>query len=231
MSERVLLVEDEALVRDLVALNLKAAGYAVVVAATWQEGLSALMDGGVDLMIVDVMLPDGDGMDLLRRARAAGFSAPVMVLTARGETTAKVRGFDTGADDYVTKPFNVIELMARVRALLRRAGVATAASPRHVFGQGQYWIHLDSGLAMTSEGECVVSDKELRLLRLLISNEGRVLSRADMLEAAWGMDAFPTDRTVDNFILRLRRLFELDPEQPERILTARGRGYMYRRGP
>jgi len=126
-----------------------------------------------------------------------------------------------------------------VRALLRRAAGASpeassssfakAEPPRYVFGRGAYWVRFDSGLAGTNEGEVTLSDKELRLLEQLVKQENRVLSRADLLEEVWGMDAFPTERTIDNFVLRLRRLFEPDPENPVYLLTVRGRGYLFRR--
>jgi DNA-binding response OmpR family regulator len=233
-KERVLVIEDEPLVRDLVALNLGHAGYDVSTAGNYAEGYAALVGGRFDLAIVDVMLPGGDGMALTKAARTAGVKCPVLMLTARGETTAKVRGLDSGADDYVTKPFDVPELLARVRALIRRAGAtaptaSTVQDARFVFAK--YWIRFDTGQALTNEGEVTLSEKELRLMEQLVRHEDRVLSRADLLEEVWGMDAFPTDRTIDNFILRLRRLFEPDPESPVHLVTVRGRGYMFRRSP
>lgn len=224
---RILVVEDEPLVRDLVALNLRHAGFDVSTAATWPEGLAAITRTPFELALVDVMLPGGDGMELVAKARAAGVACPVLMLTARGETAAKVRGLDSGADDYMTKPFDVPELLARVRALLRRAGRRPATAPRFVWGP--YWIRFDTGQAQTNEGEVTLSEKELRLMEQLVTHENRVLSRADLLEEVWGMDAFPTDRTIDNFVLRLRRLFEPDPENPVHLVTVRGRGYMFRR--
>jgi two-component system alkaline phosphatase synthesis response regulator PhoP len=235
MTARILVVEDEPLVRDLLAFNLQHAGYAVETAVSFADGLmKALQRDRFDLAIVDLMLPGGDGMDIVRRAREAGIRVPVLLLTARSESTTKVRGLDVGADDYVTKPFDVPELLARVRALLRRSAdersdAKSADIPlRFAFGAG-YWVRFDSGLAWTNEGEVALSEKELRLLEQLVRSENRVLSRADLLEEVWGMDAFPTERTIDNFILRLRRLFEPDPENPVHLLTVRGRGYMFRR--
>ena len=231
-GQKILVVEDEPLVRDLMALNLGHAGYDVSTAATFAEGWAALAGGMYDLAILDVMLPGGDGMVLTKKARDAGISCPILLLTARSETTAKVRGLDVGADDYVTKPFDVPELLARVRALLRRKGpqltAPTAAELRFTFAA--YWIRFDTGQALTNEGEVTLSDKELRLMEQLVRHEDRVLSRADLLEEVWGMDAFPTDRTIDNFILRLRRLFEPDAENPVHLVTVRGRGYMFRAG-
>lgn len=233
----VVVVEDDALVRSLLVLNLRAAGHEVVAAGTFAEGDAVLAAGGWALAVLDVMLPGGDGFDLLRRARARGASQPVLMLTARTEIAARVRALDDGADDYLAKPFDVDELLARVRALLRRGGalvggVAAAPTPStDLFTLGPYRARLDTGEADTREGRVILTEKELRVLALFARSEDQPLSRADILEDAWGMDAFPTDRTVDNFILRLRRLFEPDPEHPAHFVTLRGRGYLFRRTP
>ena len=228
MAERVLVVEDEALVRELVALNLRHAGFIVETAADFDTGLAKITAGGWDLAVLDVMFPGGDGFLLTHKARQAGVRCPILMLTARADTPSKVRGLDSGADDSLTKPFDVPELLARARALLRRAaGKSGEARPR--FELGSFWVRFDTGQAMTNEGELSLSDKELKLVELFASNENRALSRADILEEVWGMDAFPTDRTVDNFVLRLRKLFEPDPENPVHFVTLRGRGYLFRR--
>jgi DNA-binding response OmpR family regulator len=229
MAERVLVIEDEALVRDLVMLNVKHAGFEVSGADTFQSGLAALLQPGVDLAIVDVMLPGGEGFALVRQARDEGVKCPILMLTARAEVSSKVRGLDCGADDYLTKPFDVAELLARVRSLLRRSSGHVASTPKQL-DVGRFWVRFDTGLALTNEGEVTLSDKELRLMELFTRNEDKVLSRADMLEEVWGMDAFPTDRTVDNFVMRLRRLFEPNSEEPVHFVTVRGRGYLFRRG-
>jgi DNA-binding response OmpR family regulator len=232
MPDTVLIVEDEKLVRELVSLNLKHAGFEVRQATNYPEGLAALTaQPAPALAIVDVMFPGGDGFLLTRTARDRGVRCPILMLTARGDTTSKVRGLDCGADDYLTKPFDVPELLARIRALLRRATGTPDLIGRPRFELGRFWIRFDTGQALTNEGELSLSDKELKLMELFVSNENRGLSRTDILEAVWGMDAFPTDRTVDNFVLRLRRLFEEDPEQPQHLVTLRGRGYLFRRKP
>ena len=233
-----LVVEDDALVRNLVLLNLRAKGHQAEGAATFAEGDSRLAAGGWDLAVLDVMLPGGDGFELVRRARGRGQGLPLLMLTARGEVAARVRALDAGADDYLPKPFDVEELLARVRALLRRARASGAGSPapaasgepsEPVLAMGTFRARLDTGEAHTREGPVVLTERELRVLHLFARNEEQVLSRADILEEAWGMDASPTDRTVDNFVLRLRRLFEDDPEHPARFVTLRGRGYLFRR--
>lgn len=233
---RVVVVEDDALVRSLLVLNLRSAGHDVVAAGSFAAGDAALATGDWALAVLDVMLPGGDGFDLLRRARARGATQPVLMLTARTEVAARVRALDDGADDYLAKPFDVDELLARVRALLRRIGApngaaASAPPPSDLLTLGPYRARLDTGEADTREGRVVLTEKELRVLALFARAEDQPLSRADILEDAWGMDAFPTDRTVDNFILRLRRLFEPDPEHPVHFVTLRGRGYLFRRTP
>jgi len=228
MGERLLVIEDEALVRDLVVLNLKHAGYDTVAAADYASGLDAIKQSGIDLAIVDVMLPGGEGFQLVRTARDEGVRCPIMMLTSRSETQSKVRGLDCGADDYLTKPFDVSELLARIRSLLRRSTGQVAGAPK-TLELGNLWVRFDTARAMTNEGEITLSDKELKLMELFARQEDHVLSRADILEEVWGMDAFPTDRTIDNFIVRLRRLFEVDPEHPARFITVRGRGYLFKR--
>jgi two-component system alkaline phosphatase synthesis response regulator PhoP len=228
-TARILLIEDEPLVRDLVVLNLAHAGYEVSSATDFSSGLEGLLGTPWDVAVIDVMLPGGDGFGLVARARGQGLKAPILMLTARGDTPSKVRGLDSGADDYLTKPFDVPELIARVRALLRRAnpGASPPSVPRLDFDR--YWVRFDTGQAFTNEGEVTLSPKELRLVELFTRNEDRALSRADILEEVWGMDAFPTDRTVDNFVLRLRKLFEPKAEEPKHFITVRGRGYLFRK--
>ncbi|MBL8950436.1 MAG: response regulator transcription factor [Myxococcaceae bacterium] len=232
MPDTVLIVEDEKLVRELVSLNVKHAGYAVRAATNFAEGLQGFTaEPAPVLAIVDVMFPGGDGFLLTRTARDQGVRCPILMLTARSDTTSKVRGLDCGADDYLTKPFDVPELLARIRALLRRATGTPELIGKPRFELGRLWIRFDTGQALTNEGELSLSDKELKLMELFVTNENRALTRTDILEAVWGMDAFPTDRTVDNFVLRLRKLFEADPEAPKHLITLRGRGYLFRRKP
>jgi DNA-binding response OmpR family regulator len=229
-KETVLIVEDEKLVRELVSLNVRHAGFEVKLATNFAEGLLGLTaEPGPTLAIVDVMFPGGDGFLLTRTARDRGVGCPILMLTARGDTTSKVRGLDCGADDYLTKPFDVPELLARIRALLRRKSGTPELIGRPRFELGKFWIRFDTGQALTNEGELSLSDKELKLMELFVANENRALSRTDILEAVWGMDQFPTDRTVDNFVMRLRKLFEKDPEEPVHLVTLRGRGYLFRR--
>jgi two-component system, OmpR family, alkaline phosphatase synthesis response regulator PhoP len=230
LGKKILVIEDELLVQKLVVLNLVHEGFEVEAANNFDGGLKQLTSGAFSLALVDVMLPGGDGFVLTSRARDAGIQCPILMLTARSDTSSKVRGFACGADDYLTKPFDVPELMARVNALLRRANGGHTLAIRKV-ALGQHWVRFDTGEASTNDGLLCLSEKELKLMELFVANENRALSRTDMLEEVWGMDAFPTDRTIDNFILRLRKLFEPNPEQPQFFLTLRGRGYLFRKSP
>jgi two-component system, OmpR family, alkaline phosphatase synthesis response regulator PhoP len=151
-----------------------------------------------------------------------------LVLSARNAVRDKVVGFESGGDDYLTKPFDVLELLARVKALLRRSQVVVEQKPAEL-AIGAYTLRLDTGQAKTTEGDVILSDKELLLMRTFMTYENRVLSRAELLEEVWGMDRFPSDRTIDNFLVRLRKLFEENPEEPVHFLTIRGRGYLFRR--
>ncbi|HET9863812.1 MAG TPA: response regulator transcription factor, partial [Steroidobacteraceae bacterium] len=170
MADRIAIVEDERLVRELVAVNLRHAGYDIVTAENFEQGRELLGGRDYQLAILDVMLPGGDGFALTRFARDQGINVPILMLTARSDTSSKVRGLDAGADDYLPKPFDVNELLARVRALLRRAsGRAPSAPPRLAFAN--YWVRFDTGQALTNEGEVSLSDKELRLMEVFSANE------------------------------------------------------------
>ncbi len=226
MAERVVVIEDEPLVRDLVVFNLKHVGYEVTSAGTFAAGLEALKTRP-DLAIIDVMFPGGDGFTLTREARDQQLKFPILLLTARSDRQSKVRGFDCGADDYVTKPFDIPELLARVRALLRR-GKGQSAPAAAKLSLGKFWVRFDTGRALTQDGELSLSDKELKLLTYFSHNEDKVLSRSDILEEVWGAEA-TGDRTVDGAVSRLRALFEIDAEAPTFFITVRGRGYLFKR--
>ncbi len=227
MAERILLVEDEPLVADMVKLNLEHAGFEVEHLANGAAAIQRLGTGSFDLVVLDVMLPGADGFAVARRARALGVSAPILMLTARGETSAKVTGLDAGADDYLVKPFAMPELLARVRALLRRHAAPRGVLASRELRLGPYSANLDTRTATTNEGRVNLTDTEAALLAYFVQNEGALLTRADILENVWGMDRAPTARTVDNYVLRLRKLFEPDPEEPRHFVTVRGAGYRF----
>ncbi len=230
MAERILLVEDEALVADMVRMNLEHAGFRVDAVSNGTDGLQRLKSQAYDLVLLDVMLPGLSGFEVARKARETGVATPILMLTARGETQAKVAGLDAGADDYLTKPFATAELLARVRALIRRHTQPRGVPSSRELRFGVYAVNFDTREATTNEGRVTLTERECALLEYLAGREGELLPRAEILENVWGMDRFPTARTVDNYVLRLRKLFEPDPEEPIYLQTVRGRGYRFVRG-
>lgn len=223
--QSILIVEDDAALVLALSDRLTREGFAVEVADEGFSGMERVASAEHDLVILDVMLPGKDGFEIAAEARRRGVKTPILMLTARGEVTDKVVGLDVGADDYLTKPFEFMELMARIRALLRRAerGADRPAIDRVEFGD----VVVDFRSAeATRGGEPVqLSAKELELLRYLALYPGTVHSRDELLDYVWGYDAMPTTRTVDVHIARLRHKLEADPSAPEFILTVRGLGY------
>lgn len=231
MSAQVLLVEDEKLVADMVRLNLQHAGFVVTHVGDGEAALERVAVDCPAVVVLDVMLPGLDGMEVARRLRAAGQPCAILMLTARGEVPARVAGLEAGADDYLTKPFAMAELVARVRALARR-GTPTRPEPVARRGGdvvvGGWSVSLENREAVRPGSERqVLTETEAALLALFLAHPGQVLSRADILESAWGMDRSPTERSVDNYVMRLRRMFEADVSRPEHFLTLRGTGYRY----
>jgi len=221
---RILIVDDEPeMVRGLED-NLRFEGYQTVAAGDGKRGLALALSEAPDLILLDVMMPGMSGWDLCRELRQRGFDTPVIMLTARGEEVDRVLGLELGADDYVTKPFSLRELMARIRAVLRRPG------PRQKFEEfafGDARVHLRARQAFKGGHEVRLTRKEFDLLRYLIEHPGEVITRDRLLDEVWGYERFPTTRTVDTHILRLRQKFESDPERPVHILTAHGQGYRF----
>ena len=223
---RVLLVEDEAGLRLTLTDRLVSEGYAVETAADGEAGLSQAASGGYDLIVLDVMLPRMNGFDVCREARRRGVDAPILMLTARGQVIDKVVGLKLGADDYLTKPFEMPELMARLEALLRRRPSAPApGGDSYRFGE----IVVDFRRAeVTRAGEIVeVSAREFKLLRHFIAHRGATVSRDELLTEVWGYDEMPLTRTVDVHVAGLRQKIEANPKSPEFLLTVHGLGYKF----
>ncbi|MES2306157.1 MAG: response regulator transcription factor [Gemmatimonadota bacterium] len=225
MTRRVLVVEDNAAIAEGIRMNLAVEGYVVEVAATGERGLSQARRWDPHLVILDLMLPAMDGYTVLRTLREEGREVPVLILSARGAETDRVRGFRLGADDYVVKPFSLPELLARVAAMLRRAtpGEPVALRNRWTFGE----VVVDSSTReVTRDGDVVLlRPKEFDLLVALLKREGRAAARAELLDEVWRYEADVMSRTVDVHILELRRKLERDPAAPEHILTIRKTGY------
>jgi len=227
MRGNVLFVEDEEALRMTVGDRLRKEGYAVDCAANGEEGFEKATLLPFDLIILDVMLPKKSGLVVCQEIRGAGLITPILILTARGQTSDKVNGLKIGADDYVTKPFNMQELMARVEALLRRAPIRPAAQAVvSEFGS----IHVDLlGTEATRDGKAVnLSAREFQLLRYFIEHRGATLSRDELLKQVWGYSTNMYTRTVDVHVASLRQKLEDDPKQPQFILTVQGLGYKFK---
>ncbi|MEM1179690.1 MAG: response regulator transcription factor [Acidobacteriota bacterium] len=221
MKSRILVVEDEVNLAAGIVENLDAEGYEAEAAADGVSGLERILAGQFDLVILDVMLPGLDGFSICRRAREAGDETPVLFLTARGDARDRITGLEAGGDDYLPKPFHLRELLLRVQAILRRGRVAES-----VIEFGRNRIDFRTYTATAWDGrEHELTFKEAMILRCLSTRPGEVVTREDILDEVWGTEAFPSTRTIDNFILRLRKRFEPDPERPVHFHTIRGVGY------
>jgi len=220
----ILIVDDEPeMVRGL-SDNLRFEGYRTLAAANGEDGLRLALQEVPDLILLDAMMPRMSGWDVCRQLRQRGVDVPVIMLTARGEEVDRVLGLELGADDYVTKPFSLRELLARVRAVLRRPG------PRQKFEEfafGDVRVHLRGRQVFRAGQEVRLTRKEFDLLRYLVEHRGEVLTRERLLDEVWGYERFPTTRTVDAHVLRLRQKLEPDPDHLTYILTVHGQGYKF----
>jgi DNA-binding response OmpR family regulator len=230
---KILVVDDEEPIVDAISYNLKKEGLIVETASDADECISRFFSGSPDLVILDVMLPSGNGLDLCRRLHRHNAALPVLLLTARAAEADCLRGFDAGADDYVVKPFSMRELMARVHSLLRRSSSQIAAEP--AIEPENETLHIDNMEIRADRREVVkngtavaLSRKEFDLLNLLTTNRGRVFDRQTLLSRVWGEDCYVDDRTVDVHIRWLREKLELIPAKPEMLLTVRGIGYKFK---
>jgi DNA-binding response OmpR family regulator len=222
----VLIVEDNRNLATGLRNNLEIEGYAVVVATDGAEALAAVHERTPALVILDLMLPgDADGYRVLRTLREEGYAMPVIILTARGEEAEKVRGFRLGADDYVTKPFGLMELLARVAAHLRRSAEPHAADPGERFMFGDVCVNPGTRTVKRAGELVALRPKELDLLLALLQHNGRVVSRTELLREVWGYETSVVSRTVDTHIAELRRKLEPDPTEPRHLLTVRKTGY------
>jgi two-component system alkaline phosphatase synthesis response regulator PhoP len=226
MSHRILLVEDEPGLLMTLSDRLRGEGHQVDEAEDGMEGLEKALTGAYDLVILDVMLPRKNGFDVCRALRESGKTMPILMLTARGQVMDKVMGLQLGADDYLTKPFDMMELVARVGALLRRAE-PRVASDTDSFEFGNVRVDFRRGEATRAGKRVTLSAREFQLVRYLIDRRGEIVSREQLLQDVWGYNALPETRTVDVHMAWLRRKLEDNPRCPEYFLTVRGMGYKF----
>jgi two-component system alkaline phosphatase synthesis response regulator PhoP len=225
-GERIVIVEDEAHLAEVISDNLELEGWSVDIVTDGGKALAAIREGRPDLVLLDVMLPNMDGFTICEALRSEGNRVPILFLTARSGADDRVRGLEAGGDDYLGKPFELRELILRVNAILRRAAwFAGPSSAGDVLVLGDARVDFPSFTATMGERTLILSEKETMILRCLAERPGEVIPRAKILDTVWGYDAFPTTRTIDNFIVRLRRLLEPDPKNPRYIHTVRGTGY------
>ncbi|HEY3296452.1 MAG TPA: response regulator transcription factor [bacterium] len=228
MPDRILVVEDEASIARGLKLNLEAEGFAVEVVADGLEAIQEILTHEPSAVVLDIMLPGASGFDVCDRVRGAGSRVPILFLTARGAEDDRVRGLELGGDDYMTKPFSVRELISRLRTMLRREQwyrQTPRAGEMVQFGGNR--VDFTAYKAWTHDGVITLTQKECMLLKLLVEREGQVVERDTILDHVWGYDRYPTSRTIDNLITRLRKYFETDPKEPQYIQTVYGAGYKF----
>jgi two-component system, OmpR family, alkaline phosphatase synthesis response regulator PhoP len=226
VAPRVLLVEDEAGLRLTLSDRLTSEGYAVETAEDGETGVARAIGGGFDLIVLDVMLPRMNGFDVCRAVRQRGVTTPILMLTARGQVVDKVVGLKLGADDYLTKPFETIELMARLEALLRRRPPQPHPGS-DVYRFGDVVIDFRQAEVLRGGAPVELSAREFKLLRHFIEHRGAALSREELLSEVWGYDEMPLTRTVDVHVAGLRQKIERNPKMPEFIVTVHGLGYKF----
>ncbi len=224
-TPRILVVEDEPAMQTGLRDNLEFEGYTVDCASDGEEGLQKLLGETYDLVLLDVMMPRRSGLDVCKIARREGVTAPIIMLTAKGEELDKVLGLELGADDYVVKPFGLRELLARIKAVLRRQPATEDIAPSGTVEIGRLAVDFRTHTAVRDGAEVAMTHLEMEVLRYLAEHPHTVVSRDDLLQNVWGYDDQPTTRTVDNFVLKLRQKLEPDPSNPRHLLTVHGVGY------
>ncbi len=221
-SARVLIVEDDLSILTGLSMNLKFEGYEVLQAQDGRTGLQRALDDRPDLLVLDVMLPQLNGYEVLKELRQRGLTTPVVMLSAKGMEHDKILGLNLGADDYVVKPFGLKELLARIKAVLRRQ-----IRGGDCIGFGESEVDITAKVAKRAGKPVELTAQEFRLLEYWVRHPDRTFTREELLSGAWGFDYQGTARTVDNFVYQLRQKFEIDPDQPRHFVTVRGLGYRF----
>ena len=223
--ERILIIEDEESILMALEDDLKLEGYEVTGIEDGQQGLSMAKEGGYDLIILDIMLPKMNGFEVCKELRQAGVTIPILILTAKSQEIDIVRGLEVGADDYISKPFSIRELLARVKAALRRTGAGKGLS--RILRIGQATVDLVKGKVERGSERFCLGHFELEILKMLVESAEVAVDRNKLLDVIWGLEGFPATRTVDNHIVSLRRKIEPDPKHPQHIVTVHSIGYKF----
>jgi two-component system alkaline phosphatase synthesis response regulator PhoP len=228
MKKHILIVDDEEHLADALAHNLQFEGFSTTVAFDGEEGLSLARTIQFDLVILDIMMPKLDGLEVCRRLRATGSRVPILFLTAKAADADRLLGLKVGADDYVAKPFLLEELILRIHGVFRRQEwYSTAPADQEIFRFGENEVNFLTFEATTGGRTVNLTEKECMLMKLLVERRNQVVSREEILERVWGYRFSTSSRTIDNFIVRLRRYFEADPKEPQYIHSVRGVGYRF----
>jgi len=225
MKQRILLVEDEENIRKLVDMNLTLEGYEVRAVADGMEALQIFAQEHFDLVLLDLMIPKVDGLKVLDKIKLDKPAQHVIIISAKDSPADRVTGLKKGADDYINKPFNLEELYIRMRKLLGQSEQEKIVLDKFVFGENT--IDFNKYTAETKNGEIKLTNKEIKLLRLFVENKNDVIARDTMLKTVWGYDVYPSTRTIDNFVMSLRKHFEVDPKRPIFFISVRGVGYKF----
>jgi len=225
--KRILIIEDEEPIRIALEDDFRLENYEVITAADGTDGLAKAAEPGIDLIILDIMLPGMNGFEICRKLRSQGVRTPIIMLTAKGEEIDRVVGLEIGADDYVTKPFSPRELQARVKAVLRRMEVGADDRSDAIFQSGGLEVDFRHYICRMNDKEISLTNHEFELLKYLILKRGRVMRRDELLDEVWGKNVFVTPHTVDTHVANLRKKIEDDPSNPRLIISIRGVGYKF----
>jgi len=225
---RILLVEDEKSIQDIVKLNLELENYEVVVTDSGKEALQLFNQQHFELAILDVMLPDISGLQVCEAIRIKNSNIPIIIVSAKDTSSDRIKGLKFGADDYLIKPFNLEELVLRIEKLISRSKTVEVDTSEFHFGP--HYVNLSTYQATGINGEFTLTNREALLMKLFIDKKDEVLSRQQILQVVWGYDVYPSTRTIDNFVLSLRKYFEDTPRQPKYFHSIRGVGYKFTPG-
>ena len=227
MKYKIAIIEDDELIRGMIEINLNKSKYEVFSFSNCEDNVLNRLLTDFDLIILDIMLPGITGLDFLKIIRNNQIFTPVLIISSKEDIDSKLTALNTGADDYIVKPFNMEELIARVNAVIRR-NYPLKKDDKSFLKIGKYKVNKTSRTCECNIGNVSLSEKEIKLLEYFVNNKGKILSRSDILEEVWGMDSDPTPRTIDNFILKFRKLFELDQTRSKLFLTIRNKGYLFK---